>query len=176
MNVNGWIKCIEKIRLIFKKFDFGSRYIDDLLCINNDELMDEVMTDIYPSELSLTSDNAIIKSNYLDLSLEIRNDKIHTSLFDKRDAFNFTIVNFPNLSRNIPEKQSYGVFTSQLIRYARCCQDFKDFRERTLTLVDRLVHQHFSIDQLRRTFMKFSECHYELLDKYDIKEICEHCF
>ena len=159
-----------------KKFDFCSRYIDDLLCINNDELMDKVMTDIYPSELSLTSDNAIIKSNYLDLSLEIRNNKIHTSLFDKRDAFNFTIVNFPNLSGNIPEKQSYGVFTSQLIRYARCCQDFKDFRERTLMLVDRLVHQHFSIDQLRRTFMKFSECHYELLDKYDIKEICEHCF
>ena len=101
---------------------------------------------------------------------------IHTKIFDKRDAFNFTVVNFPNLSGNIPEKQSYGVFTSQLIRYARCCQDFKDFRERTLTLVDRLVHQHFSIDQLRRTFMKFSECHYELLDKYDIKEICEHCF
>ena len=73
------------------------------------------MNDIYPSELSLTSDNAIIKSNYLDLSLEIRNNKIHTSLFDKRDAFNFTIVNFPNLSGNI--KQRCGVFTSQLIRY-----------------------------------------------------------
>ena len=84
-------------------------------------------------------------------------------------------MNFPNLSGNIPEKQSYGVFMSQLIRYASCCQNFKDFRERTL-LVDRLVHQHFSIDQLRRTFMKFSESHYELLDKYDIKEVCEHCF
>ena len=95
-----------------KKFDFCSRYIDDVLCINNDELMDEVMTDVYPSELSLTSDNAIIKSNYLDLSLEIKNNKIHTSLFDKRDAFNFTIVNFPNVSGNIPEKQSYAVFTS----------------------------------------------------------------
>ena len=47
-----------------KKFDFCSRYIDDLLCINNDELMDKVMADIYPSELSLTSDYAIMKSNY----------------------------------------------------------------------------------------------------------------
>ncbi len=85
-------------------------------------------------------------------------------------------MNFPNLSGNIPEKQSYDVFTSQLIRYARFCQEFKDFRERTLMLVDRPVHQHFSMDQLRRTFMKFSECCYELLDKYDIKEVCEHCF
>ena len=68
--------------------------------------MDEVMNGIYPSELSLTSDNAIMKSNYLDLSLEIRNNKIHTSLFDKRDAFNFTIVNFPNLSGNIPKKET----------------------------------------------------------------------
>ena len=102
-------------------------------------MMDNVMTEIYPPELSLTSDEATVQANYLDLSIEIKNGKIHTSLFDKRDAFGFTIVNFPNLSGNVPEKQSYGVFVSQLIRYARCCQDLKDFRERTRKLVDRLV-------------------------------------
>ena len=68
--------------------------------------MDKVMTEIYPKELSLTSDDAILQSSYLDLDLEIRNDKIHTSLFDKRDAFDFSIVNFPDLSGNIPSKRS----------------------------------------------------------------------
>jgi hypothetical protein len=137
--------------------------------------MDDVMTEIYPPELSLTSDNAVLKSDYLDLSLEIKNGKIHTKLFDKRDAFDFTIVNFPDLSGNIPRKQSYGVFTSQLIRYARCCQDFNDFRERTSILVNRLTRQYFSIYQLKRTFEKFVESNYEILYKYGVR-VCDTCF
>ena len=102
------------------KFNHCYRYIDDLLCINNDQTMDEVMSDIYPKELSLTSDDAILTVNYLDLRIAIKDSKIHTSLFDKRDAFGFKIVNFPYLTGNIPNKQSYGVCVSQLVRYARC--------------------------------------------------------
>ena len=159
---------------ILNKFRHCFRYIDDLLCINNDELMDSVMTEIYPQELSLTSDDATVQANYLDLSIEIKNDKIHTGLFDKRDAFGFSIVNFPDLSGNIPEKQSYGVFISQLIRYARCCQDLADFRERTRKLVDRLVRQNFSLFKLASTFEKFAESHYELLFKYGV-HVCPAC-
>ena len=139
---------------ILNKFQHCCRYIDDLLCINNDQTMDNVMSDIYPKELSLTSDDAVLSANYLDLRIEIKNSKIHTSLFDKRDAFGFKIVNFPDLSGNIPTKQSYCVFVSQLVRYARCCQDFKDFHSRTLILIDRPVRQHFTINLLKRTFEK----------------------
>ena len=56
--------------------------------------MDHVLTEIYPRELSLTSDDAILVTNYLDLRIEIMKNGIHTSLFDKRDAFGFKIVNF----------------------------------------------------------------------------------
>ena len=69
--------------------------------------MDNVTSEIYPEELSLTSDDAVLQTHYLDLDLEIRNNKIHSKLFDKRDAFGFSIVNFPYLSGNIPKKQSY---------------------------------------------------------------------
>ena len=133
------------------------------------------MAEIYPKELSLTSDDAILVTNYLDLRIEIKNDRIHTSLFDKRDAFGFQVVNFPDLTGNIPMKQSYGVFVSQLIRYARCCQDFADFRTRTLILAKRLVKQHFNVNLLRRTFQKFAESYYELLVKYSVR-ICSTCF
>ena len=150
------------------KFNHCYRYIDDLLCINNDQTMDEVMSDIYPKELSLTSDDAILTVNYLDLRIDIKDSKIHTSLFDKRDAFGFKIVNFPYLAGNIPNKQSYDVFVSQLVRYARCCQDFEDF-SRTSVLIDRLVHQHFTINLLKRTFEKFAESYYELLANYGVR-------
>ena len=96
----------------------------------------------------------------------IKNDKFHTKLFDKRDAFNFQIVNFPDLSGNIPNKHSYGVFVSQLIRYARCCGDVTDFTNRTKTLIDKLTKQNFLLGQLRRVFERFAANHYELLFKY----------
>ena len=93
-------------------------------------------------------------------------------MFDKRDTFGFHIVNFPDLSGNIPSNQSYGVFVSQLIRYTRCCQDIIDFRQATLTLVDRLAHQRFSIGQLRRTFEKFVGSYYDVLYKYGV-DFCD---
>ena len=150
------------------KFKHCFRYIDDLLCLNNDELMENVMTDIYPKELALTSDHADFQSHYLDLDIMIKNDKFHTKLFDKRDAFNFQIVNFPDLSGNIPNKHSYGFFVSQLIRYARCCGDVTDFTNRTKTLIDKLTKQNFLLGQLRRVFERFAATHYELLFKYNV--------
>ena len=50
--------------------------------------------------------------------------KLYTFLYDKRDDFYFPIVHFPYLSSNIPESRAYGVFVSQLIRYARVCSKY----------------------------------------------------
>ena len=49
------------------------------------------------------------------------NNEIVTSLYDKRDDFPFTVVNFPDPSGNIPQDASYGVFIAQTLRYARAC-------------------------------------------------------
>jgi len=159
------------------KFKHCFRYIDDLMCLNNDGRMEDVMTEIYPNELALTSDDAVLQSNYLDLDIEIRDDKFHTKLFDKRDAFSFQIVNFPDLSGNIPHKHSYGVFVSQLIRYARCCDELADFTTRSQTLIEKLTKQNFVLSQLRRVFEKFAATHYELLFKYNVSPstICDSC-
>ena len=47
----------------------------------------------------------------------VRGGSIFTRLYDKRDDFNFPIVNFPFLSSNIPSAPACGVYVSQLIRY-----------------------------------------------------------
>ena len=67
-------------------------------------------------------------ADYLDVTFIIDSGgKFSTRLYDKRDDFDFHIVNFPFLSRNIPSGPSYGVYILQLIRYARCCSHH-DFR------------------------------------------------
>ena len=40
-------------------------------------------------------------------------------VFNKRDDFDFEIVNLPFLDGDVPRSTSYGVYISQLIRFAR---------------------------------------------------------
>ena len=152
---------------ILHKFKSCSRYIDDLLMINNDDLMTKLMTDIYPKELILVPDDCDGKSTpFLDLQITIKEKIISTSIFDKRDSFDFPIVNFPNLSGNIPHKSSYGVFIGELVRYARGCTYYKDFRTKTLSLISKLTMQGFTDKMLRKTFTKFCDSHVILVQKY----------
>ena len=58
----------------------------------------------------------------------------------KRDDFNFLIVNFPFLS-NIPSAPAYGVYISQLIRYAGACSNYQHFMERGKVLTTELLSQ-----------------------------------
>ena len=65
----------------------------------------------------------IVKSNSSRLSY----GRLTTTLYDKRDDFDFAIVNFPFLCSNIPLSPVYGVYVSQLIRYARACHTYANF-------------------------------------------------
>ena len=68
------------------------QYIDDLLTLNNRNFQGEIMN-IYPSELKTTESSSNL--SYLDISISICNNKYVTEVYDKRDSFNFEIVNFP---------------------------------------------------------------------------------
>ena len=88
------------------------------------------MGDIYPKELILVPDDSNgLSTSFLDLQLVVRDGVVSTSIFDKRDDFDFKIVNSPNLSGNIPLKSSYGVFICEAVRYARACTYFEDLRQ-----------------------------------------------
>ena len=54
----------------------------------------------------------------LDLNLSIVNGFVCSTKYDKRDDFDFDIVNFPFLDNDVPRRASYGVYVSQLIRFA----------------------------------------------------------
>ena len=72
-----------------------------------------VINDIYSRELQLkkTSESPTALS-YLDIEVTILNEKYCTAIYDKRDDFNFRIVNFPYLSSSIPSGPAYGVYIS----------------------------------------------------------------
>ena len=95
-------------------------------------------------------------------------ESITTRLYDKRDDFNFPIVNFPFLSSFIPSAPVYGVYVSQLIRYARACSNYQDFMERGIVLTTKLLSQRYQKTKLVATLKKFYERHHDLLNPYNV--------
>ena len=78
-------------------FNTTSRYLDDILNINN-VYFDNMVSQIYPSELQLNKANTSdTEAAFLNLRLSISNDIVSTKIYDKRDDFDFEIVNFPFL-------------------------------------------------------------------------------
>ena len=134
----------------------------------------EYLDHIYPEDLDVKdTTDAANYANYLDLRLEIsKEQQLVTSLFDKRYEFSFPIVNFPFIEGNIPNSPAYGVFVSQLIRYARANQRYPDFVQRSSQLISKLLSQGYLPARLRCTFKKFYGRHYDLIDKYDKSMSC----
>ena len=48
--------------------------------------------------------------SYLDVGVIVTSGQFITTIYDKRDSFNFPIVNFPFMSSNIPTVPSYGIY------------------------------------------------------------------
>ena len=104
---------------VIDAFNTTSRYLDYILNIKNVHL-DNMVSQIYPSELQLNKANTSdTKAAFLDLHLSISNDIVSTKIYDKRDDFDFEIVNLSFSDGDVPRSISYGVYISQLIRYAR---------------------------------------------------------
>ena len=91
------------------------------------------------------------------------------TLYDKRDDFNFDIVNFPFLCSNILQSPAYGVFVSQLIRYARASTLYDDFIMRSHELLtSNLLMKGFTQNRLIVTFKKFYGRHSVLVDMFKV--------
>ena len=110
---------ITNLRLI-EAFNSTSRYLDDLLNIAKN-FFDSMVNHIYPSELQLNKANVSdFEVSFSSLHFSLSDVFIKTKTFDKRNDYDFDIVNFPFLDSDVPRSTSYGVYISQLIRFLEC--------------------------------------------------------
>ena len=102
---------------IIEAFNSTSRYLDDLLNIDN-PYFEQMVGQIYPTELQLNKANSSdTEAPFLDLNLSITNSIVSSKIYDKRDDFNFEIVNFPFLDVDVPCSPSYGVWMDDISDY-----------------------------------------------------------
>ena len=80
-------------------------------------------------------------------------------MYDKRDDFDFDTVNF-----RLWIRASYGVYISQVIKFARVA----DFNARNKCLTARLLQQGYRYHKLRKTLSKFYRRRYEFISKFNV--------
>ena len=125
-----------------------------------------MVSQVYPSELQInnakTSDT---EASFLDLHLFISNDIVSTKNYNKRDNFDFEIVNFPFLDSEVPRSSSYGVYISQLILFARAYSNVVD-----LNTCNKLItlKQGYQYHKLCKTFSTFHPQYYDLISKFHV--------
>ena len=96
---------------------------------------------IYPPELQLNKPNTTdTETPFLDLHLSIANGFVSSKIYDKRDDFDFYISKFSGVFYgDVPRRASYGVYISQLIRFARVCNHVADFIVRNKSFISRAI-------------------------------------
>ena len=105
-----------------------------------------MVTQIYPPELQLNKANtSYTEAPFLDLHLSISNGFVSSKIYEKRDDFDFDIINFPFLDGDVPRHPSDGVYISQLIRFARVCSHVDDFISRNKCLTAKLFQTGLSV-------------------------------
>ena len=154
---------------IIEAFNSASRYLDDLLYIDN-HYFEQMVGQVYPTEVQLNKANSSdTEAPFLDLNLSITKAIVSSKTYDKRDYFNFEIVHFPFLDGDVPRSPSYGVYIYQLSRFTRVCSNVDDFNNRTLFLTAKLLKQGYGrYHKIRKAFSKFYHRHLKLIVKYNI--------
>ena len=153
---------------VIEAFSSTSRYLDDLLNIDNN-FFDSMVNRIYHSELQVNKANVSdAEASFLDLHLSISDGFVKTKIYDKRDDFDFDIVNFPFLDGDVPRSASYDVYISQLIRFARVSSHVDDLNTRNKVLTAKLLRQGYRYHKLRKAFFKFYRRHFDIVSKYNV--------
>ena len=159
---NGEIDMARKLAKTF-------RYQDDCISLNDDNTFCEHYILMYPPEMKLENTNlSKAVCTFLDLRISVFRGNFLYKSYEKRDHFNFDIYNYPNLNGNVPCKGSYGVYTSQLVRFCDINMNVKHFVKDVKTMTEKFLNQGFTCDTLKQTFMKFCEKYYHRWAKFGV--------
>ena len=107
------------------------------------------------------------EASFLNLHLSLSEGFVKYKIYDKRDDFDFDILNFPFLDGDVPRSTSCGVYISQLIRFARGSSHVDDFNTRNKVLTAKLLRQGYRY-KIRKAFSKFYRRYFDMVSKYNV--------
>ena len=149
-------KLVKKDSQLARKFNYNSRYIDDIATPNFKGFGD-IAKEIYHKDLILEpSTGSGMSDTFLDLHIRVSSNRFVIGIYHKVDDFAFDVINFPFPSSNIRYSEGPKTFYSQLIRFHRLCNNPKDFLLRLNMTYTKLLERGYTHDSLYRMFLKFN--------------------
>ena len=132
--------------------------LDDLLNLDN-PYFEGMVKQIYPPELQLNkANNTDTEAPFLDLHLSIADGLVSSKIYDKRDNFDFDIVNFPFLMVTFLAVLLMAYTFRSLLGLLESAIMFRTSMHECLTAT--LLQQGYRYHTLRKTFSKFYRRHY----------------
>ena len=159
------IQC-DKVKA--RHFHSTKRFIDDLCALNDGNLFQEVYKDIYPEELELKMEHTGSHGTFLNLDISIVDGKFIYKLFDKRDAFPFSIVRMPHMDSNIPESIFYSALLGEFLRIARSTLLLQDFKIKAKELCLRMLNQGANKNKMKNNLRKIMLRHSDDFSKFHV--------
>ena len=150
-----------------RKFGYVWRYIDDLSAVNNENIFENNIPNIYPPELELKKENnGYLSATFLDIDITIVDNRFSLKLYDKRDDFGFSIVRMPYVCNNMPSTIFYSSFCSELLRIARCTTGKDDYLNSSCLLMDRMFAQGAEISRTRTSLIRLYRKQHSMFEKF----------
>jgi hypothetical protein len=147
------------------------RYIDDLGSANNARFR-EIASEIYPAEIPLNfTDPSDTEVNFLDLQIYVEPLSAlgkRITIYDKTRDFNFLVKKFIHHDSNVNKNLGLNVFSSQLIRTGRICNNFQDFRSEVGLLIQYTIANGFALNDIFNLYFSVFENHTILFQKLNI--------
>ena len=161
-----------------QKFRHVFRFIDDLISFNDDGEFEKSFLEIYPREMEVKKENEVdTAASYLELGLAINDDRVTSKLYDKRDAFKFSVVRLPYICSNIPLKMYYATIGAEILRIGKATSEYSFFLESVSTLLRRMKKQGADGPGIKKILRKMIGRHREHFVKFSksIDEIVLDC-
>ena len=77
-------------------------------------------------------------------------------------------MNFPFLDGDVPRSTPYGVYISQLIRFALVSSHVDDFNTSYKVFTAKLLRPGYRYHKIRKAFSKYYRRHFDIVSKYNV--------
>ena len=164
-----WLKSIKNTNYeVVRKFGNVFRFINDLIAINDTNEFENHYNEIYSSGLILKKENTShTETTFLDLHLCINEGQIQTSLYDKRNFYNFNFVRFPYKSSTIPSKVFFATISYETLRICRATSSMVQFIKTSKVFLHRMLRQGEDPLGVKKILVKMINPHTLQFEKYN---------
>jgi len=181
---NACSPCIADLTLLMMEYKYmkrsgkvnwrAARYIDDLLVIGVKDFLN-ICQDIYGNELKLEVAYQGSVGNFLDISLQYQHGLPTFGVYNKTDAFNFSVNRFSYPDSFVSNQVHRAIIIGQLIRYARICSNRPLFITRCQEIFGIYLQRGFLQSFLYDLFFKFAATYRSILMKFGILDKAHVC-